>query len=365
MLTPGVRVQVPPRAPKTPKSVDFGVFLFPKVTRFEKSAFEEIYKSAQIDIRFWKGEKSMKRTKIKNAAELKRLTVTEAKNTFLQHCKVKNLSVSTLEYYKEDIEYFIAHIEQRFIHEITIDVYEEFLARELDEGKKITSLNSRIRGLRVFFKFCAERDYMEPLTIKLMKQDETVKEPYTDAELAKLLRRPHSNSWAEWRTWAAINYLVGTGNRASTLINLRVKDIDFENMNIFLSKLKNRRQQYVPLSPSLKTVLLDYLKTWDYIEEDYLFGSYTGQQLNLRSLQSAIGRYNISRGVTKTSIHLFRHTFAKNYIMAGGGMVQLQALLGHSTLDMTRHYVNLYGQDLHRGYEQFNPLDVFMRKTAN
>lgn len=39
----------------------------------------------------------MKRTKIKNAAELKRLTVTEAKNTFLQHCKVKNLSESTLE----------------------------------------------------------------------------------------------------------------------------------------------------------------------------------------------------------------------------------------------------------------------------
>ena len=101
VLTPGVRVQVPPRAPKTPKSVDFGVFLFPKVTGIEKSAFEEIYKSAQIDIRFWKGEKSMKRTKIKNAAELKRLTVTEAKNTFLQHCKVKNLSESTLGYHGE------------------------------------------------------------------------------------------------------------------------------------------------------------------------------------------------------------------------------------------------------------------------
>ena len=35
-------------------------------------------------------------------------------------------------------------------------------------------------------------------------------------------------------------------------------------------------------------------------------------------------------------------TFAKNYIMAGGGMAQLQAILGHSTLDMTRKYVNLY-----------------------
>ena len=71
-----------------------------------------------------------------------------------------------------------------------------------------------------------------------------------------------------------------------------IKDIDFENMTIFLSKLKNRRQQYIPLSPALKTVLLDYLKTWDYTDDDYLFGSYTGQQLNVRSLQSAICRYH-------------------------------------------------------------------------
>lgn len=307
----------------------------------------------------------MRRTKIKNAEELKRLTLSEAKKAFLQHCKIKNLSEKTIKYYTEDINFFFAHIDEKYINEITIDVYEIFMAAELDQGKNVHSLNSRIRGLRVFFKFCAEREYMKPLTIKLMKEDETVKEPYTDAELARLLRRPRTNSWAEWRTWASINYLVGTGSRASTLLNLRVKDIDFENMTIFLSKLKNRKQQFIPLSPALKTVLLDYLKTWDHYDEDYLFGSNEGQQLTLRSLQSAIARYNIARGVTKTSIHLFRHTFAKNYIMAGGGMVQLQALLGHSSMEMTRHYVNLYGRDLHRGYEQFSPLDNIMRRTEN
>ncbi len=148
----------------------------------------------------------MKRTKIKNAVELKRLTLKEAEKAFLQHCKVKNLSESTLGYYTEDIDYFIEHIKKRYVHEVTIDVFEDFLAEELEGGKKITSLNSRIRGLRVFFKFCAEREYMQPLTIKLMKEDESIKEPYTDAELAKLLRRPNNNSWTEWRTWAVISY---------------------------------------------------------------------------------------------------------------------------------------------------------------
>ena len=41
---------------------------------------------------------------------------------------------------------------------VSQDVFENFIVSELDAGKKITSLNSRIRGLRVFFKFCAERE---------------------------------------------------------------------------------------------------------------------------------------------------------------------------------------------------------------
>ena len=127
--------------------------------------------------------------------------------------------------------------------------------------------------------------------------------------------------------------------------------------------VKNRRQQIVPLSPALKEVLCDYLKTWNWTKNDYLFPSYEGGQLNLRSFQSSISRYNLSRGVSKTSAHLFRHTFAKNFILAGGGMLQLQAILGHSTLDMTRKYVNLYGKDVHRDFDRLNPLNNILNSN--
>lgn len=202
---------------------------------------------------------------------------------------------------------------------------------------------------------------MEPIEAKLMKTEETIKEPYTDAELRRLLKRPKSNRWTEWRTWASINYLIATGNRASTVLNIKISDINFDDMTIHLRKVKNRRQQIVPLSPALKEILSDYLKTWELTEDDYLFPSNEGKQLGLHSFQGSIARYNISRGVSKTSIHLFRHTFAKNFILAGGGMVQLQALLGHSTMDMTRHYVNIYGLDLKRGIERLNPLDNMLK----
>ena len=182
------------------------------------------------------------RTSIKNPRLTKRLPLEEAETVFLNHCRIKNLSPRTIQYYQEDLEYFFAQLDGTwYADEITREVFEDFLIKQIDAGKKITSLNTRIRGLRVFFKFCAEREYMEPFPVKLMKEDDTVKEPYTDAEIARLLQKPKTNRWVEWRNWALVNYFVATGNRASTVVNLRVKDIDFEKMTIFLAKVKNRR----------------------------------------------------------------------------------------------------------------------------
>lgn len=303
----------------------------------------------------------MKRTTILNVHEIRRTTFKEAETSFLKHCTLKNLRPPTIRYYMEDLKYFHTKFPVKRIDEVTQELFDDFLFHELEAGKKVTSLNTRIRGLRVFFKFCAEREYMKPIEAKLMKEDKEIKEPYTDAELKRLLKKPRSVRWTEWRSWASVNYLISTGNRASTIVSLKISDFNFDDMTILLRHVKNRRQQIVPLSPALKDVLCDYLKTWEWKEDDFLFPSCEGGQLNLRAFQGSIARYNISRGVTKTSVHLFRHTFAKNFILAGGGMVQLQALLGHSTMDMTRHYVNLYGLDLHRDYERLNPLDNIIK----
>jgi hypothetical protein len=43
----------------------------------------------------------------------------------------------------------------------------------------------------------------------MMKVDESFKDPYTDAELDKLLKRPTGDSLVEWRCWAAINTFLG------------------------------------------------------------------------------------------------------------------------------------------------------------
>ena len=82
-----------------------------------------------------------------------------------------------------------------------------------------------------------------------------------------------------------------------------------------------------------------------------------GSQLTENGLRQSIARYNARRGVQKTSIHLFRHTFARKYLIdCGGDAFTLQKLLGHSTLAMTKHYCAIYDADLTKNYDNFSPL---------
>ena len=89
----------------------------------------------------------------------------------------------------------------------------------------------------------------------------------------------------------------------------------------------------------------------------YLFCNIYGEKGNIRSFEDLVAKYNHERGVEKTSIHLFRHTFAKHWILQGGDIFRLQKILGHSDLSVTKEYVQMFGQDLQMDFEKFNPLD--------
>lgn len=78
----------------------------------------------------------------------------------------------------------------------------------------------------------------------------------------------------------------------------------------------------------------------------------------------SIVHYNRKRGVQKTSIHLFRHTFAKMYLIeCGGNALMLQKLLGHSTLDMTKHYCEIFDAELTRDFDSFSPLSKLISNS--
>jgi integrase/recombinase XerD len=62
-------------------------------------------------------------------------------------------------------------------------------------------------------------------------------------------------------------------------------------------------------------------------------------------------------GIAKLHPHACRHTFAVRYLVHGGDAFSLQKILGHTSLEMTRKYVNLASEDVKEEHRCFSPMD--------
>lgn len=148
------------------------------------------------------------------------------------------------------------------------------------------------------------------------------------------------------------------GNRLNTIKNIEVRDVDIDNKVVFLRALKSGETQKLPISDLLAIILKHYIAYRKNLPGTFLFCTFKGTQLASRSLETAIATYNNSRNVKKTSLHLYRHKFAELFCRANGNVFKLQILLNHKTLEMTRHYVRLYANDLRKDISDFNPLEL-------
>lgn len=288
--------------------------------------------------------------------------IDDAFRDFIKYCRVKNLADVTITYYENCYEkfreFYQGELEDITSH--TVDDYVLYLKKNTDMND--ISINTYKRGLRVILYYFMRLGYIDKFKITIHKAEKKIKETYTDREIEILLEKPDVKkcNFAEYRTWVTINFLLATGCRANTLCNIRVKDINLQDSLVLYRTTKSKKQQIVPISNHLCLVIQEYLTyRQPQSDEDYLFVSVYGEKLNTNSLRQSIERYNNRRGVMKIGVHLFRHTFAKKWITNGGNIFSLQKMLGHSSLEMVREYVNMFGKDVRRDYDRYNPLDEF------
>lgn len=290
------------------------------------------------------------------------LTVSQCFEEYLDRCYIKNLSSETIELYQNQFSVFSRTLDDKdkLIQDVTIKDVENFiLTKRSEKTCNDITINSYLRGIRAFLYYAMEENHLRSFKITIPKVTKKLKETYLDSELTVLLKKPNlkTATFTEYKTWVLSNYLLATGNRLSSAISVQIKDLDFNNRLIQVNKTKNRKAQIIPMSNTLFTVLKEYLKYRKGEDDDYVFCNARGGKADLRTYQEMLAVYNRSRGVSKTSAHLYRHTFAKNWILNGGDIFRLQKILGHSDLSMVKEYVQMFGNDLTIDFDRFNPLD--------
>lgn len=224
------------------------------------------------------------------------LSIQEAFDLFIRKCKIKNLTDLSISSYEKKMVHFYEFIDKSEpITAVTKDTVDDYILwlRENTEANDIT-INSYLRSVRAFLYFCMEDRYIPTFKIQLIKAEKKIKETYTDDELVRLLEKPDVDncSFSCHKTWVFENYLLGTGNRISTALDLHIGDINFQSGVIILRKTKNCKQQIIPLSATLAEILQGYLQIRGGESDDYVFCNEYGEQASCRTYQQLVRRYN-------------------------------------------------------------------------
>ena len=177
-------------------------------------------------------------------------------------------------------------------------------------------------------------------------------------------RRFRSRRATARRDRAIMLTLLDTGLRASELCALKVADADLKTGRVEIKHgprggAKGGKGRTVFLGKTVRRFVWRYLAEREDGEDLQLplFLGRWDRPMNPTSLRQLIERLAEKAGVRNCYPHRFRHTFAITYLRAGGDVFTLQALLGHSTLEMVRHYARIAEVDLANAHRRASPAD--------
>jgi site-specific recombinase XerD len=159
---------------------------------------------------------------------------------------------------------------------------------------------------------------------------------------------------------AILTTLYAAGLRVSEACGLRVSDVDSQRMMLRVEQGKGAKDRYVPLARTLLNELRDYWR--QYRPSRYMFPGRRGRPLTSRHVYRVCVDAGKAAGIRQSvNPHLLRHSFATHLLDRGANILQVQAILGHTSLQTTSNYIHLSQSQLRN---MPNPLDLFVDPPA-
>jgi integrase/recombinase XerD len=230
--------------------------------------------------------------------------------------------------------------------------------------------------LNTFWSWLIAEEFADrhPLqTLKASRAESPPIEPLSQGEVRKLLSACEmTKSWqnrpgvstkrptAE-RDKAIVWLMYDTGVRVSELCNLKIGNVDLQN-NRALVLGKGNKSRYVRIGRRCNKAIWRYLTTRESKLPDDPFIVVYHHDLERPMNRRVLGRL-IKRLGKRAEIqgrvypHRLRHTFAIQFLRHGGDIYTLQALLGHTSLEMVKRYLKIAEADTVVAHRRASPGD--------
>ncbi|XDD45423.1 site-specific tyrosine recombinase XerD [Leptospira sp. WS39.C2] len=286
--------------------------------------------------------------------------------TFQEYLSVeKGLSDNSIYSYGYDLNKFAIFLEKEHINflEVKANDIMRFLEEERERKISAKTLAREVVAIRQFYKYLRDEKRLDSNPTEKIETPEvarTIPDYLTQAEIEELFRNIKEDNLYELRDKCIFELLYSSGLRISEACNLKMSDIDMENMTITVEG-KGGRQRLVPFGEKSLEILKRYLveSRTEILKKrtcDFVFVSKKGSYINRKSVWRLLNHY-IKRTKIKKKVtpHTLRHSFATHLLENHADLKSVQELLGHIDISTTQIYTHMANKTLKEVHKKFHP----------
>lgn len=219
------------------------------------------------------------------------------------------------------------------LNKITESEFKAFLIKLVNKNYSPQTLNQYQATLKMIFT----NVYKIPFDFGLVYSRRTKKLPVvlSRIEIKNIIEQIKN---PKYRLLVSVSYAAGL--RVSEIVNLKVKDVDLEELVLHIKQGKGRKDR---LSVFPKKLIIDFQKLIAGKEGDcFVFTNNQGSKFTTRTAQKifagALKRAKINK---KATFHSLRHSFATHLLENGVDVRYVQELLGHANIRTTQLYTQV------------------------
>jgi len=263
-----------------------------------------------------------------------------AMNEMVKLLKLKGYSANTMKTYCNEFAQFLVALKNNPVERCSSEKVRSYMLYCYEHLKlSENTLHSRLNALKFYFEQVLHREKFFvniPRPKKHLILPKTIHQNEIKKMLAVTTNLKHNTM---------LKLCYGMGLRLSEIINLKITDIDSNNMQVFIEKSKGKKDRYVNLPQSILKQLRIYYKT--YSPKKFLFEGQGGEQYAKRSLQNVFKNALQKAGINKKiGIHSLRHSYATHLLEQGTDIRFIQELLGHKDIKTTLIYTDVSNKSI-------------------
>lgn len=284
---------------------------------------------------------------------------------FILEQRVRGNSAATVSYYKNVLAYFLDFVGNVDIPELTLQLCREYYLHLAEDEINSVSVQSYIRGLRSFLRWLYDSDYMDQnicVKFKLPKATRKVIDILTEEEIRLLFDSIPGDNVHSVRNRLIVALMLDCGLRLHEVVTLTVSSVHLKDRYIIVQQGKGDKQRVVPFGNFTHKLIERYLKlSSDMLPREALIIKVSGfeiyEPITDTTIKQLFRKLKTRTGLQRLKPHLLRHTFATRYLENGGNIYTLQAILGHTSLEMVKRYLHLANTRIRKDFSRFSPLD--------